>query len=278
MVTGRLMLAGGLALWVGACHASSPAPSLNQAVTACTGGQYVAASTDELSHARELFSEALQGRVDEAAWAAQGYRLQVVKDHERRFWLLCEAEGAQRARGAYVFAEEPGLWLLQVPHRYYDLNTDDLALALLRRGAARAAAFNVVPRQEADLAHLDATWFLAFAEAAARVLPETPQLQLHGYARKKCETPECAQAQAILSAGVTHWSPATRQRAMALRQAVPNARLYPDEVRELGGTKNSLGVRLAQLGFGGFIHLELERALRASGGTPGVVDALAACH
>jgi hypothetical protein len=88
-------------------------------------------------------------------------------------------------------------------------------------------------------------------------------VQLHGFAPANRTTCAGREAALILSAG--HRYPGCRLRRLAacLAGSLPGVvRLYPDQVRELGGTTNRIGELLRQAGFSNFIHMEMSPMLR----------------
>lgn len=240
--------------------------------TARRGGAYRTPPPVELAAAEALFERTLRGG-DEAlakAWEELDMRLSEVRDGGERFWLLREGAG-KTGRGVYLFRRAGALPLVwQAPHGFKDLDTDRLALALLREGRAVAATWNSVPRdggrggeRDADLAHLPESYLTAFSRAFVRVHPDGAVIQLHGFAPEGRKDRGAREADLILSAGHRYPGYRLRQVAACLGGKLPGAvRLYPDQARELGGTTNRIGRLLRELGLAGFIHGELSPALR----------------
>ena len=240
--------------------------------TARREGAYRTPPPAELAAAEALFARTMRGG-DEAlakGWEELDMRLSEVRDGGERFWLLREGAG-KTGRGVYLFRCAGALPLVwQAPHGFKDLDTDRLALALLREGRAAAATLNSVPRdggrggeRDADLAHLPESYLTAFSRAFVRVHPDGVVIQLHGFTPEGRKDPGARAADLILSAGHRHPGYRLRQAAACLGGKLPGAvRLYPEQARELGGTINRIGRLLRELGFADFIHGELSPALR----------------
>ncbi len=232
------------------------------------GGDYFAADRDELQTAEQLFGESLAGRFDRAAWSAAGF--EVVDGG--RYWWIREREGERRGRGSWWIARQGGSSLaLIAPHRFKDLHSGDIALALAQSGDYAVVAWNSVPRSyrragemiDADLAHLAASWHTALAAAFARYQPHGRLIQLHGFAAEKRNSAAGAASAVIVSAGHRRPGKGLLDLAACLgRSGVGEVRHYPQQVSELGGTTNRIGARLREVGFDGFVHLELSLPVR----------------
>lgn len=206
-----------------------------------------------------------------AFWGELGFTLSLV-DVEGEQWLVL-GEMAQQCRGQGMYLIRRGRAaevLLQVPHGYFDRHTDDIASGLLQ-APLRAYAFNTVPRHfsreddrvDADLAHRADTAFSALSRAFARTSAAGRLVQLHGFNAAKRETAAGRSAAAIVSAGSNWPSMASSAVASCLQSLLDEpVRLYPQEVGELGGTSNIQGQLLRALGHNGFVHVELNLALR----------------
>jgi len=237
---------------------------------------YRPASESELWRAEAAFEDLLQGRDEtpaaaNGAWRELGFEALRIAQDDVQWWVVREAAGHCRGQGLYLIREgiAPEL-MLQVPHGYHDLHTDDIALRLTGT-AVRALAFNTLPRRyahngekrDADLAKRTDSFFVAVTRAFADTFPNGRIVQIHGFSQDKRRTSAGAGAGVIVSAG-SHWpSPASEAIAACLQAQVDEpVRLYPRDITELGGTRNLQGRILRERGYGGFVHLELSRAIR----------------
>lgn len=234
-------------------------------------GVYVEPSRSELFRIEKLFVRLLDGRRDDQTRAvAEAMELEWMEPGCGML-VLRERNGARRGRGVYAFREGGATTALQAPHSRSDRSTGRIAARLMQNGAYAAAAWNSLPRRAkdgapgsgADLAHLDATWLVAFSRAFARVHPEGRIVQLHGYSAAKRRTRQARALDAIVSAGHVRPNLAATDIAHCLQdRGVAATGLYPIDVRELGGTTNRVGHALRVAGFFGFVHLEMSRSLR----------------
>lgn len=254
---------------------------------------FSAATAEQLQQARDLFTRSLQADdLDSpelaAAWQAIGFDWLQAEHQGTSYRVAREAAAGCRGRGFYAFSDDRQRQVvLQVPHRFKDRHTGTLALALAAAAPFRAIAWNSAPRrieratgtQQTDLAHRWDTYFVAFSEAFAAVLPQGRLVQLHGFATGKRKSAQAASASMVLSAG-SHWpSPAVLTVQACLARTFGNGvRLFPRDIDELGATRNVQGRLLRSLGHGGFVHVELSDGLRDElGQNHAPVQALAAC-
>ncbi|NMG32110.1 hypothetical protein [Aromatoleum evansii] len=247
--------------------ATTIAPRLAEAIR---GGHYVAPDSDELARAERLFDRLTAGSPPDAL-RAEMRELGLVIERDGPLVIVREREDALRGRGFYVFRHGARPDVLHVPHGFKDEMTRDIGLALFAEGDFAAAAWNTVPRRyerdgaqvDADLAHLPGTWFNAFVRATARAWPQGRSLQIHGYDPDKRRTEAGADAALILADGTAVPDDALRRQRDCLASRLGRSvALYPDDVRELGGTTNVQGRTLRGLGYGGFVHVEISRSLR----------------
>lgn len=269
----RLVRAILMALALGA---GAPAPAQDGITLAALlgdaieGGDYAIPRPDELQAAESLFRRlALDIPADKLNADAAALGMEIVTDG--LLVILREQPTARRGRGFYVFRRGSDADVLHVPHGFKDEMTREIGLALFLEGRFAAAGWNTVPRYyerdgarvDADLAHLPDSWFTAFARATASAWPRGRTLQLHGFANEKRRSPAGAGAALILSNGTEAPPPALRALRDCLSRSLREpAALYPQDVRELGGTTNAQGEALRELRYAGFLHLETSRDLR----------------
>lgn len=228
-------------------------------------------SADELERAARLFAALAKGSPPaqlESDAAALGLELVPVSQPDA--WVLREKATEKRGRGLYAFRAGAGD-ILEVPHSFKDEMTREIGLALFAEGRFAMAAWNTVPRHyeengqrvEADLAHLDHSYFMAFTRAVAETRPGSSILQLHGFDQGKRKSSAAADAELILSAGHRHPGERLRRKWQCLAgQFAGKVALYPETASELGGTTNAQAALLQGLGFDHFIHAEISRPLR----------------
>jgi len=262
--------------------AAGACPELAGLLQQTRGGSYRPPAPAELEQARRLFRQGLAAAraghdwdpAWDAAWQALGFeRLETCSDG-RRVQLLRELPQRREGRGLFVVAWKAGpaqRHALQAPHRDSDLHSGDIALAWFEHGPFLAAAWNTVPRRQtrdglsldSDLAHVPASYFTAFAEAWADAGGDGALLQLHGFDPANYAGRLPRPTAAIVSAGARRLGgPAAHFGRCLQARLGAGVRLYPEEVRVLGGTTNSSGRSLHALGANRFIHLELSPALR----------------
>lgn len=239
------------------------------------GRAYCAPSAEEHRQAEALFHQLLTGEpvhTLEPTWRHLGFTLRTVEDGATRFLALVEAEGDVCGRGAYLFRRGAALPVaLQAPHSFKDLHTRDIVRSLVAEHPVAAAAWSTVPRHfqrrgqtiNADVAHLDSSYFQAFSRAFAAYYPQGYVIQVHGFAQHKRRTTAGAQADVILSSGSDQPSQTLLAIGQCLKPLLSGVvSIYPIDVQELGARTNTIGHAMRQMGHTGFIHLELSRQLR----------------
>jgi hypothetical protein len=179
----------------------------------------------------------------------------------------------QRGWGDYRFSKTVRNGLaLQAPHRYHDKHTGAIAKALFKRGMFTGLAMNTLhrytptdnrtPTHTADLAHLPNSFYSLYSLAFAARYPRGQLIQLHGFNAKKRRTRTARQADIILSTGSTWANAYLLGTQQCLLSAGWHSLRYPQQVRELGGTRNSIAALLRNMGHPGFLHLEMNLSTR----------------
>jgi hypothetical protein len=228
----------------------------------------------ELERVEKLFLALARG---EAAAAlekdAAALDLELVRSVSPDAWVVREKDSARRGRGLFAFRDSPQKHqdVLQVPHSFKDEMTREIGLALFAEGRFAAAAWNTVPRHyndngqriDADMAHLEHTYFMAFTRALAQTHASGTVLQIHGFDQGKRKSTAAADADLILSAGHENPPEHLRRKWRCLAgQFGAKVALFPETARELGGTTNAQVALLKTMGLNNFIHAEMSRSLR----------------
>lgn len=240
-------------------------------------GAYVAPTAFEVQQAEALFQRCFAKCDDQAViqgWQQLGFEVLQAEHGGQLLTVIREKSDARQGRGFYVFyPESNGSTVLEAPHSFKDENTREIQLSLLAEGRFRAAAWNTVPRHyeqngmkvDADMAHLQGTYFLAFSRAFASHLPAGKLVQLHGFARGKRRSGDGSDADMVVSSGSQVQTDTMLKLGRCLQGAeLGKIRLYPTEIRELGATTNSIGNALRAQGHAGFVHIEMSAQTRLS--------------
>lgn len=279
----------GCALLLGtqvACAESTPTPMQCEWTRSADlwresrGGQYVPPSVMALKDVGQLAQTfLLQGQHDPALAqqaADAGWKLETLCSAGRVYRVLREAADQRQGRGLYlVMADQPEIAvqniMLQVPHRFSDRYTGTLAARWLTVESPKILALATVPRAQkvdgriidADLAHLERSVMRHLSAIFLEGLPDLYVVQLHGFDAAKRKTQAGIQADVILSAGHDRGSPRLDRLSACLGGAqLGRVKRYPAEVRELGGTTNTIGQLVHAFDSQGFVHAELSASLR----------------
>lgn len=256
--------------------AADELPLLQELVAARRCDNYVPAMQDQQRLAEAAFVSLLQSPDDVGDravtdWQTLGFRLQRFGIGNVTWLLLHQESGQCSGQGLYLVRMGAAADLvLQVPHGYFDRYTDDIAMGLLQE-PVRAIAFNTARRHytrhgskvDADLAHRSDNLFAALTRAFARVFPSGRLVQLHGFNPDRRNSAAGRSAVAIISAGSGKPSSDSVAVSACLQTLLDGpVRLYPRDIRELGGTGNVQGRMLRAHGHAGFVHVELDRRTR----------------
>lgn len=192
-------------------------------------------------------------------------------------YILIMEDGEYRAgKGFYIISTEiQSDNVLMIPHGLHDYHTSDIGMKLMLEGNFAAASFNTVHRYGSrkakggksnevwDMADLFDTYFAAFTRAFVNAFPKGHLLQLHGFSRNKRKSPEGKDSDIILSSGTKKTTWPMERFGDCLKVKIPGmTRIYPDEVRELGGTENTIGSIMRSSGHSGFLHIEMSLSMR----------------
>lgn len=231
------------------------------------GGFFVPMSRTDWTRLEHLFSDIIAGKIKGADVTTLGFEITRFEPG-----ILALGEQQNQGRGFYLFRNAFARPVfLQMPHRYFDKLTGEIGLGLFQSGKFAGAAWNTRHRQdkkaldgaESDLAHIDLSPFTALGRAIARSHPDGVIVQLHGFSPNTRKSSVAKNAELIISSGSPSPSWATERLASCLAgKGWRNVALYGRDVSELGGTTNVTGRALRNMGFGGFLHLEMNPDLR----------------
>lgn len=230
---------------------------------------YYSPNHEELHNAKQVFKWLFQGNAV-PHWHTFGMEV----NQTRYGVMISEHDEEKRGQGLFMLRQtnDAKPWLIQAPHADTDLYTGKIASRLYIDGNFRAGQWNTVPRHikikgeisKADQAHLAQSYWQEFTRIFAEQHPEGLILQLHGFSQKNRKTEAGVSSDMILSSGTKYPPKWLRQTAVCLKTSL-NAvvRVYPYEVKELGGTTNAQGQLLRSMGHSGFLHLEMSKTMRS---------------
>lgn len=243
---------------------------------------------DPSDHVSTFFETARlleHGAVEEAARLALEVDYEICQFHDeqvdRKYWLLREdlSRIAQpRGWGAYLLNPESEFpALVEAPHPIDDYDSAKVAALVFAQGA-KGLLIAGTHRKKADVPDLINSVFHQVHVAWTGSLGQATAWQIHGFARRKHNFP--SDARAIISTGggevideIVRLESQLGQRGLEgyvynvlepedeLNRLVNNG-IAGTDFRALAATKNEQGRHVRELG-GSFIHVELDRELRA---------------
>lgn len=226
--------------------------------------RYTPVSRQALATAEALFIRHLKGEWSEslaAAWQPLGFEAVAAGEG---VVVIRERNGQRQGHGFFLFKpDSQSRVVLQMPHSSDDSHTGMIGFKLLHESDYLAAAWNTVTRDEADMAHLPDSYFTAFSAAFSQVVPAGRLVQLHGFAQEKRTTAAGRTAAVVLSSGGKQVTAGVRAIGNCLQSVWPGGvRLYPLNISELGGTRNTNLAVMQRWSHTGFVHLELSSEVR----------------
>jgi len=240
-----------------------------------TTGNYINPGAKELDQAQILFRSLFTNKdLSGLKNILKELHFKIVKMelNRKELIILIEEKAHQKGRGFYIFFKNTKAQdVLQMPHRQKDLYTGKIGLTLFVEGNFAAGAWNSVPRNytqggkriSADLCDFYQSYYIAFSKEFAHCYPKGHIIQLHGFSSDKRKSQTGKQSTFIISSG--SWSQNEQlvnlDRCLEKRFSTVSS-LYPFEINELGGTQNTIGITLRQMGHNGFIHLEMNKSIR----------------
>ena len=196
-------------------------------------------------------------------WAVLNWQLHESPSSE--MFVLREHPDHRYGRGAYAFRTAPPSRIaLQAPHRFNDLMTGSIAIKLFHSQTVSAIALNTIHRSAIDLSHTNLHFFNAFTSAMIKAHQGIAILQIHGFTNQG-KTGAAKSSSIIVSDGTKFPGRSARQTALELKATfgAGDVRLFPVDIRQLGGTTNRQATIAHGLGCPNFLHLELNRDFRA---------------
>ena len=229
---------------------------------------FVHATTEEVSRFERLLTQTLKPNGDlhelRQQWAEDGWQLKAWKFNDQPFLAIYEQDHDRRGRGFYVWRiKSDSVLVLQAPHRFYDTGSGKIVSQIFQEHDCRAAAWNTVHRKNYDFAHRRNNHMNAFTRAMIKANSETLIVQLHGFANEK-QSGSARTAEMIISDATEYPGRFARETAIRFKQnlGAQQVKLYPLDVRRLGGTKNEQARTVHSMGSLGFLHLELNKDFR----------------
>ena len=195
-------------------------------------------------------------------WKEIGWELRSIA--QSNACVLIELPNQRFGRGVYLIRRGIKSKLtVQAPHRFYDKKTGVIARKIFEEHDVWAVGSNTANRKKIDLAHSDRHYFNAFTEALVEVQSDVAIIQLHGFSSDN--KPVEGKSVSVIVSDTTKF-PGRMARETATefktRFGKSHTRLFPLEVRWLGGTKNSQGSLARQMGSVRFLHVEMNLEFR----------------
>ena len=199
-------------------------------------------------------------------------------------WLLAERASHRRGAGAVairVGRQAAGL-IVEAPHTFFDAGTLPIALTAFQRLGCRALLINTVHRYNprlrgessdgeggedggdvsaSDVAHAPHSFFLAAHEELQVAFPRATAVQLHGFRDEVLDGVSIVLSAAGTRADANLVASSLRAAPSATLGGPHAVRVFPDDVRILGGTLNAQA-RSSARAAAPFLHVEMSKSLR----------------
>ena len=196
-------------------------------------------------------------------WHADGWAVSLC-GADNDIMVISEQPENRSGRGIYAIRlGTKSNVFLQAPHRFFDSQSGLIVRQLFQDHPIKAAAWNSVHRRQIDLSHTNHHFLNAFTRAVVTTDPASVVAQIHGFGNEKQQA-MTGDVAAIISNGTRFPDRLAIATAAELKQAMgaSSIRLFPNEVQQLGGTRNRQGELMRQLGASGFLHIELDSKYR----------------
>ncbi|RZM78115.1 hypothetical protein C3B51_15695 [Pseudoalteromonas rubra] len=198
-------------------------------------------------------------------WFAQPAALPPWQLRSQSGLVKLEASSAHFGGGDLYYRPQGSACMLSIPHQFHDMLTGEIGKAVFAT-QCQVMVINTEHRNapspdlySMDYSHRPSGLHAAAAQAFARRYPAGHLYQLHGFAQDKRRTLQARQADFIISQG-RQSTAALSQLRLCLSKLSVHTYQYPQQVSELGGTRNVMH-RLG-LPAGYFIHIEISRPMR----------------
>ena len=242
-------------------------------------GFYRGQSRKKIDAAKKLFIKLFKGATAfelKSDWNKLGMHIQELKRGKRTYTVIYEHEDKLFGRGFYIFCKSKLTRnaALEMPHRFWDIDTGILGYKLMLSGHYVAAAWNTVHRYQtpneqrltSDMAHTKNSFFHAFTLAFAEAMPKDSILvQPHGFSNKNQKSYYGKNSAVILS----NCTPKPLKQflccAKLIRNIMPQpAYIYPlTAIRNLTGLESVAAETLRDKGKKQvFIHMEMNGKTR----------------
>ncbi|RKH18024.1 hypothetical protein D7X74_10780 [Corallococcus sp. CA047B] len=225
--------------------------------------------------------------------ASVGFFLETWTTPRDTFWVLRERPDRYHGAGAYVVRTgEATEDVVQVPHPYFDIGTEDIGAGLFScppEGRAPRLFMTATahryhgtpgetpedPEHPADVAHNPDHLFQTVTDLAARSLPALRVVQLHGFGESKVQKGRTETLTAVVSDGSRQPGAWARQVSVPLEDALGHGvKLFPEGVQVLGGTQNAQARLLQAYPQALFLHLEMSSRTRKALARPARLERL----
>ncbi|RKH09937.1 hypothetical protein D7V97_15175 [Corallococcus sp. CA053C] len=226
--------------------------------------------------------------------ASVGFLLETWTTPRDTFWVLRERPDRYHGAGAYVVRTgEATDDVVQVPHPYFDIGTEDIGSAVFScppEGRAPRLFMTATahryhgtpgetpedPEHPADVAHNPDHLFQTVTDLAARSLSAPHVVQLHGFGESKIQKGRSDTLAAVVSDGSRTPGAWARQVVAPLEEALgPGVKLFPEGAQVLGGTQNAQARLLQNYPGARFLHLEMSSRTRKALARPARLQRLA---
>ncbi len=233
--------------------------------------QYKAYSLNEINKIESIFEALLVNKITtKQLQQLSTFNLQLKQDEN--LIVISEVREPYMGQGLFVIRKSSSAGvLLQAPHAFHDMKTGNISIKLMNEFEFKAMAINTVNRRystvtgeqmNADMAHMRQSLFIAFSQAFVKTVEGGEIIQLHGFnANKRSET---RKVDIILSDGTKNYTnhKLIKQQSCIESELKLNVKVYPLDIKLLGGTANSIGRSIRGSGYNRFEHIEMSLPVR----------------
>ncbi|MEJ6474511.1 hypothetical protein [Pseudoalteromonas piscicida] len=184
--------------------------------------------------------------------------------HHQSFFTLTPSE-QNDSHGEVYYAPEQLPCIVSVPHRFHDKHTLTIGTQLFKQ-ACQLLVTNTKHRYDPhptektlDYAKQVRNIHTAAISGFVALNPTATVFQIHGFSQKKRKTTAGKLSEVILSQGKQNNETLWKIKSCLVKQGY-RALIYPQEVKELGGTQNV--VHQLALPAYHFVHIELSYQIR----------------